>query len=150
MAPSRLLFVCSGNICRSPMAEGIALLQADRVGLPVDVQSAGTLGLEDRPADPKSVKVCREIGVDLRDFRSQGLSQGLVDWADTILVMELAHLHHLHGCYPGSGDKSFLLGHFDGSLEIPDPIGGWTFTFRRIRKRIESGVEAFLRQQGRR
>lgn len=138
--------VCSGNICRSPMAEALAPMVGDRMGVDVRAKSAGTLGLVDRPADPKSVAVCREIGLDLRAHRSQGLSDELVAWADRILVMELSHAAHVREFFPDSADKVLQLGPFAGLAEIPDPIGGWTFQFRRCRDQLERGLEAFLKR----
>lgn len=138
--------VCSGNICRSPIAEALAPVVGDRMGVDVRARSAGTLGLVDRPADPKSVAVCREIGLDLRAHRSQALSQELVAWADRILVMELTHAGHVREFFPDAADKVLQLGPFAGLAEIPDPIGGWTFQFRRCRDQIERGLEGFFRR----
>jgi protein-tyrosine phosphatase len=145
----KVLFVCSGNICRSPMAERIAEQQADRIGLDLVARSAGTLGLVDRPADPKAVAVMREIGVDLSDHRSRGVTDELVAWADHVVVMELEQAAHLREFFPAIGDKVRLLGTFAGRTRIDDPIGGWTFTFRRTRRVIEEGVRGFLKRYAR-
>ena len=83
-----LLMICTGNICRSPIAEGLAPVIGSEMGLTVQTKSAGTLGLRELPADPKSVKVCSEINIDISTHRSQGITQELVDWATYILVME--------------------------------------------------------------
>ena len=142
----KLLMVCSGNICRSPMAEILAPMLGDRMGVDVRAKSAGTLGLVDRPADAKSVAVCRELGLDLRAHRSQPLTEDLVAWADRILVMELTHAGHVREFFPSGADKVLQLGPFAGLAEIPDPIGGWTFQFRRCRDQIQRGLEEFLRR----
>ncbi len=142
--PTRLLFVCSGNICRSPMAEGIARIYAALRGRDVEVASAGTLGLVDHPAEPKAVAVCREIDVDISSHRSQGLSPELVAWAHWILVMEYHHSTHLAEHYPKSEDKRVLLGNYGGIGEIADPMGGWRFRFRRSREQIRRSAEGFI------
>lgn len=146
--PLRLLFVCSGNICRSPMAEGLAESIGERLGIPVQARSAGTLGLIDRPADPKAVTVCREVGVDLGDHRSQGVTEELLAWADRVLVMELEHATHLRSYYTNAGEKVLQLAQLGGRADIPDPLGGWTFTFRSTRRLLETCIEALLRRIG--
>lgn len=142
----KLLMVCSGNICRSPMAAALAPQIGDRIGLDIVTRSAGTLGLVDRPADAKAVAVCRELGLDLRAHRSQGLSPDLIAWADRILVMELSHAAHLREFYPHGADKVLQLGPFAGLAFIPDPLGGWTWQFRRCRNQIQRGLEVFLQR----
>lgn len=143
-----LLFVCSGNICRSPMAEVMAEAIGDELGLDVKARSAGTLGLQERPAAPHAVAVCREIHLDLSGHRSQGVSRELVQWADHVLVMELGHAEHLREYFPEVGDKLLLLGPFAGMAEIPDPVGGWRWQFRRTRGQIDTGLRAFFRRVG--
>lgn len=146
MSALRLLFVCTGNICRSPMAEGLSLKIGHEFGRDVAARSASVIGLIDRPADPKAVKVCREIGVDLSAHVAQPLSPDLIAWADYVLVMELGHAEQIRETYPEVGEQLYLLGTFGGTLEIKDPYGGWTWTFRRSRKEIELCVREFLRR----
>ena len=127
------------------MAEGIARTYAEMRGRLVEVQSAGTLGIQDRAADPKAVAVCREVGIDIRDHRSQGVTEEHVEWADYILVMEYRHAQHLTdklGVRPS--DRLLMLGTFGSMVEIPDPIGGWKFQFRRCRKDIDLCVQQFV------
>lgn len=142
--PWRVVFVCTGNLCRSPMAEGLARDWGLRNRVALEVKSAGTMGIERRPADPKAVAVCAEVGVGIADHRSQGLSDALVDWADYLLVMEVAHAHQIRDRYPQAENRVVLLGSFVGQMDIPDPIGGWTYQFRRSRNQIQRCVEAFL------
>ena len=142
----RLLMICTGNICRSPIAEGLAPIIGKEMGLTVESLSAGTLGLVDRPADPKSVKVCSEIHIDISKHKSQPITQELVDWATYILVMERKHASHLRKRYNGVDDKIMELGTFSGRSSVPDPIGGWTYKFRGCRKQIDKALRNFLRQ----
>ena len=95
-APRHVLVVCTANSCRSPMAEGPLKAAADCRGRPVAVKSGGVMELIGRPADPKAVKVCKELDIDLRAHRSQGIDAATVAWADHILVMELRHQIELH------------------------------------------------------
>lgn len=144
-----LLFVCSGNICRSPMAERIAVQVGDELGLPIHARSASTLGLDGRPAHRHAVAVLREVGLDLRDHRSQPVSAELVDWADHVLVMEFTHAAHLREFFPSAGEKLLLLGTFGGMPEVSDPIGGWRFRFRTTRKLLDKAIRAFVRHVAR-
>lgn len=143
----KLLFVCSGNICRSPMAEGIARRLADDLRLDVTAASAGTLGIVDRPADPKAVRVCHEVGIDLSAHRSQPLSEELVRDADALFVMEPAHAAELYRRFPWLPEHAVVrTGELIGLPEIGDPIGRWTMTFRKVRKQLEQAVGMWLVQ----
>lgn len=144
--PWRLLFVCSGNICRSPMAEGLARESAARRGRRVESQSAGTLGIVGRPADPYAVAVCKELGIDLDSHRSQAVTPDLVAWSDYILVMEYAHAAVIRSRYPDIGERLLLLGGFGKNMEIADPVGGWKFQFRWSRDEIRQAVDTFLQR----
>jgi protein-tyrosine phosphatase len=142
--PYRLLFVCSGNICRSPMAEVLAKAYLARRGREIEVQSAGTLGIEDAPADPSAVAVCGEIGLNLTGHRSQGISKELIDWADYVLVMQFHHAATLRERFPEVGERLLMLGTLGDTLEIDDPLGGFKFRFRRSRDQIRRCVEVFI------
>lgn len=141
----RLLFVCSGNIVRSPMAEAMARAYAGERGRSIQARSAGTLGLVDQLAHPKAVAVCAELGIDLTPHRSQGVSPELVEWADYVLVMEYAHAAVVRELAPEHAEKTLLLGSLVGRLEIADPIGTWfKGRYRQARDMVRQAVEAFI------
>ncbi len=144
MQPHRLLFVCTANICRSPMAAGIARMYADTRGWSVEVLSAGTHAIAGNPAAPNSVKAIREIGADISAHRSQPITDELVEWADRILVMEMRHAQSVRQRHAGADEKVQLLGTFGGLVEIDDPYGSWIFTYRRRREDIRRCVENFM------
>ena len=143
-APWNLLFICTGNICRSPMAEGLARDYGQRRGIPVTVASGSTLGLLDRPAHKHAVKVMRELSLDISDHRSQPITSALVDVADHILVMEIQHAAKLRDRFPQTDGRIMLLGTFGGTVEIADPLGGWRGKFRKSRDEIRDCVETFV------
>jgi len=143
MRPHRLLFVCTANICRSPMAAGLAQAAADRRHLPVEIRSAGILGIEGKPAAANSVAACREVGVDISAHRSRGVTDDDVQWADAVLVMELRHQRKLHQRHPELDGRVLLLGTFGGQQEVADPIGGWMWRFRRTRTLLERCIGQF-------
>lgn len=84
-----LVFVCTGNQCRSAMAEGF--VRAAAAGQPVDVSSAGTLGVEDAPSPRHTLAAMAEHGIDLSAHRSRGLARAGLARADLVVGFELAH-----------------------------------------------------------
>ena len=142
--PHRLLFVCTANICRSPMAEELARLYAAERQWNVEVRSAGTHALAGQEAAANAIKAIRDVGGDLSRHQSQPMSLDLVEWADRILVMEIRHASTIRELYPEADEKVQLLGTFGGTMEIDDPYGRWIFAFRRSRDEIRRCVETFM------
>ena len=142
--PYHLLFVCTANICRSPMAEGLARDYAQRRGWSVECRSGGIMGLIDKSAAKNAVRVLKEIDIDISGHKSQGITQELVDWADHILVMELRHAIKLRERHENLGTKVLQLGSFGGLVEVDDPVGGWRWRFRTSRDNIKRCVESFM------
>jgi protein-tyrosine phosphatase len=128
------------------MAEVLAPAVGDRMGIDVSARSAGILGIQDAPADPRAVGVCRELGLDLSDHHSQPVSEALLQWADRVLVMELEQATHIRRYYTDIGDRLLPLGPFGGYGDIPDPRGGWNWRFRRSRNQIQACLEGFFRR----
>ncbi len=144
LEPHRLLFVCTANICRSPMADALARRYAAERGWAAEVKSAGTHAIAGQPAAPNAVKAVRELGGTLVDHQSQPMSEELVTWAQRILVMEMRHAADIRTRFPASDEKIQLLGTFAGLVEIGDPYGSWIFTYRRRRDEIRQCVESFM------
>ncbi len=142
--PLRLLFVCTGNICRSPMAEYLARDYADERGWDIEVRSASLMGLKGNPAHPNAVKVCAELDLDLSPHKATPLDAEILEWADWVLVMELAHSRGARDMLPAMDERILLLGSFCGKLEIDDPIGGWKRRFRKSRDEISECVQNFM------
>ena len=107
----RLLFVCTGNTCRSPLAEAIARKVAVERGLgDVDVASAGTSAWDGAPASDGALLVGMERRLDLSGHRAQSLTRRLVDGSDLILAMGPHHLDRIEAL--GDSSKAFLLADF--------------------------------------
>ena len=146
-----VLFVCSGNICRSPMAEGIlkAGLSADIVEW-VMVESAGTMGISGQPASDYAVKVSAENGIDISGHRSRGLDAGIANESDLILVMETAHKEWVRCIAPAAAERTHLLGVFGtGGSEpvevgVDDPIGAPIEIYRRCFETISGHIRGCL------
>lgn len=115
-----ILTVCTGNICRSPLAE--ALLRRDLAadGRSAEVKSAGIGALIGHPADSSTAEVALANDVSLVEHRGRQIDTSLTRWADLILCMEQHHLDHVLSLDPTARGKTFLLGHW-AKTQIPDP-----------------------------
>jgi len=124
--PFTVLLVCTGNTCRSAMAEGVlsSMLPEARRGT-IRVESAGTAGLVGAPASDHALDVCGDRGVDISEHRSQALTPEVAARADLILAMTHGHVQQIVAISPESAGRTFLLSEFaDGSdVDVPDPIG---------------------------
>src|SRR5262245_53840738 len=107
----RLLFVCTGNTCRSPLSEVIARRELEQLGWShVEVRSAGAFAKEGMPASEGALQSAARHGLDLTGHRTSTLSPELVDWADLILVMGPWHLER--ALELGGDERTALLAAF--------------------------------------
>lgn len=146
-----LLVVCSGNICRSPMAEGILRALLGRAPSGHEVKSAGTLDIVGRPPAGNAQLTAGERGVDLRAKRSCALDASLLDWADVVLGMERAHLDVARARARGPLPRLQLLGAEEPALpggEIPDPVGQGLEAFDECCELLWRCCERFLAREG--
>ena len=145
----KVLFVCSGNICRSPMAAEYFRHRALQSGLShVVVASGGTLGIVGQPASAEAVEALGEIGVDLSAHRSSGLDDTVLTTSDVVLAMSRDHLEELAHRFPGREGRRFLLRAFEQGPEadsnapdLPDPIGEPLEQYRQSLKSIVRSVD---------
>jgi len=142
--PHRVVFICYGNICRSPYAAAwLRHLLAAAGGAGVEVDSAGFIG-PGRPADPQAAATARERAIDLSGHQSKLVKVTDVDRADLCLVMTRGQRDQLLEEYGVPGDRVELLGDFDTDdpprREIPDPYGKSAEEFRRVFSQIERSV----------
>lgn len=145
-ATAMILFVCHGNIMRSPAAAAMFHQQVGTRHAP-RVRSAGVDAVEGRPADPRAVKEALNFGVSLTSHRAQPLTSDLVGNADLIVVMDLLNEAHLLARYPTAAHKVVLLGAFTGGralsdLIIPDPYSGDAETIQRCFSQVAQAVRA--------
>ncbi len=143
-----ILFVCTGNICRSPMAEGLfAELVKGRDD--VRVLSAGLGAVDGQPASRPAVEVMRELGLNIAHHTSLALRPGMIDQATFIFTMTTQQRDVLHALYPESADKIFALRDISPvaaheSPDIADPIGASVDVYRRTRDEIRAALPAVV------
>lgn len=117
---NNILFVCVGNVCRSPMAEAFFKKQLLGCKPEIQVASAGIQALINQPAVSEVRHLLKKNEIDVSNHRSRQLIEEMVLNADLILVMEDFHKEKIEVAFPFSYGKVFLLGHWSG-FEIPDP-----------------------------
>lgn len=136
-----ILIVCEGNICRSPMAEGLlkAVLPQARV------QSAGLDAMVGMPADENAVRLMDARGIDIAPHRAVQLSGDMCKHSELVLVMSAEQRKRLEQLYPFACGKVFRIGEFD-KRDVPDPYRQPEAAFREALHDIESGVRAWLQR----
>ena len=137
----QILFVCTGNTCRSPMAEGILKQLAEKEGVPVSVSSAG-LYADESPASQYAVAVMKELGIDISNHRSRQFTAELAEGADLILTMTSAHKQMADMLLPQYQEKIIPLAQWAGKDgDIHDPFGGDITEYRHCRDEIRQMLE---------
>jgi RpiB/LacA/LacB family sugar-phosphate isomerase len=144
-----ILFLCTGNVCRSPMAEGLFRHAVKGRG-EFRVISAGLGAIDGEPPTHHSAQAMKEIGLDISKQRSNALTAEMVRSADLILGMTHSHVDTVLLLYPSAAEKTFLLREFDDTLEpyekdISDPIGSSYYVYVDCRDQIEQGIVTLLK-----
>jgi len=148
--PSRLLFVCMGNICRSPTAEGVMRAKAAAAGLELEVDSAGTHGYHvGEPPDERSQAHARRRGVELSGLRARRLEVLDFERFDWVLVMDDDNLARAAAiCPPARRQRlQLFLPHALGAQApraVPDPYYGGAEGFERVLDLVEQACDALI------
>lgn len=129
----QVLFVCTGNTCRSPMAAALY----NQIYKDGGADSAGICVMTPMPAAENAIQVMREFGADLKKHRAKQVSAALIRSADVILTMTKHHKQILSAQFPDSAEKIRILGEEKG-VEIADPFGGSMEAYRLCAKTMEA------------
>jgi len=143
-----VLIVCTGNICRSPMGEGVLKHKLNQAGLSyIQIHSAGTSGWDRCKPISLAIQACSEMGVDISSLRSNPITEKMIQSSDVILAMEKNHLSEMIKLYHAPSQKLFLFGDFHPDLpgmEIEDPYGLPISYYRNILKLICQCSDGFI------
>jgi len=145
---TRVLFVCMGNICRSPLAEAALRKQADAAGIEVEVESAGTHAYHvGEGADPRAAEAARVRAYDLAAHRARQVEPADFHRFDYLLAMDRSNLERLQRMAPpdhGATVRLFLEYSGDDAREVPDPYYGGGRAFEHALDLIDAAVAGLL------
>jgi protein-tyrosine-phosphatase len=144
--PKKVLFVCTGNTCRSPMAEGLLRKLAVDQGLDLEVRSAGLAAFAGLPVSPEAVDACRAKGVDISTHQTQPLGKTLVLESDWILTMTGKHKEMIVKKMPSLEPKVAVLSEFagQGAVDVEDPVGRPVEAYQAALDQIEGYLTGAL------
>ena len=144
-----VVFVCTANVCRSPMAEKLfeEALEKSETKKKVKVFSAGISAMDGDQASENSLKACEEVGLDLTDHRSAALTRATLENASAIFCMTESHRSLLTMYFEVPESTSiFLMREFteEGSKELPDPFGQDMDVYRECRNRMQESLPSLV------
>ena len=149
MTPSRpyhVLVVCTGNTCRSPMAEGILKALFEEKGIAGEVRSAGTYALSGGPAQPYAIETAAAASLDITDHVARQLDEELVRWADTVLCMTRSHARSVREIDSTAEVRLVADWAPEGVAhggEIRDPMGWDEEVYRAVFDELRACLEGF-------
>jgi protein-tyrosine-phosphatase len=135
-----VLFVCSGNICRSPLAEAMTRSALEAAGFEAIVQSCGTSALTGHRAEDGAREIATGLGLFLDEHRAQPLTRELVDGAMLVVCVTDRHRDHVRQFFPRGRAKIVSFDELTGLGDIPDPYGGDAADYRALRDQLKTGM----------
>ena len=147
-----ILFVCTGNTCRSSMAQALLQKLLREKGIEdIEVQSAGLAAIEGDKASWQAVQVMKNRGIDLTQHRAKRINPSLINQTDLILTMTSRHKAYLIGMYPEAAHKIHVLKEYaEGgqlspeSAQIPDPFGQPVEVYEECALQLEESLNKLV------
>ena len=136
----QIVFVCTGNTCRSPMAEGLFRVLDGQARTGLCAQSAGLFVHDGMPASENTVLAAKEYGADLTAHQARQLSEEMVRQAKYLVCMTAAHYDRLVEAFPWAEDKVFTLAQED----VADPFGGTLETYEACAAQLRTCIQALI------
>ncbi len=145
-----ILFVCTGNTCRSPMAQGLLEDMAKKKGLNLVVKSAGIFALDGQRVSEEAVEALKEEGIDISNHKANMIHRDLVSEANIILTMSKSHKEALLSKYDFLKGKVFTLKEYAYGVEedVLDPFGQDIDVYRKTKEDIKKALEEIIEKGG--
>lgn len=147
--PKHVLFVCTGNTCRSPLAEGLFRKAVEQRG-DYRVSSAGVAAAPGEPASKNTIDVLRKRGIHLDHFASRPVTAAVLAEATHVFAMTRGHLSSLEGRFPEHAEKFYLVCEFADipgkgiGIEVPDPIGMGRAAYEEVAEILDHAIPAII------
>ncbi len=146
---AHIIFICTGNICRSPIAEGILKKRLHEMNRDdMVISSMGIHGIQGHPASDYALEICQDEGIDLSEHISRSLIPDELVKSDLVLTMEVLHNEFIYSFFPRIKEKTFLLGSWpevgSNKNNIQDPIGSSINKYRKAFKEINFHISRIL------